>query len=127
MTQFRGKHSSREVPPFAGTFIASGGGGIRTLDGPKWPITVFETCFDPTETRIAKPDPRPCATLRHTERHIQPRTGPGAETAMALLDGTGVRMLIHDLAMELDRARALVLSRELGVASGLLASQPERW
>jgi hypothetical protein len=46
---------------------------------------------------------------------------------MALLDGTGVRMLIHDPAMELDRARALVLSRELGVASGLLASQPERW
>jgi hypothetical protein len=37
-----------------------------------------------------------------------------AETAMALLDGTGVRMLIHDPAMELDRACALVLSRELG-------------
>ena len=45
---------------------------------------------------------------------------------MALLDGTGVRMLIRDPAMELDRARALVLARELGVASGLLASQPER-
>ncbi len=49
-----------------------------------------------------------------------------ADTAMALLDGTGVRMLIHDPAMELDRARALVLAGELGVASGLLASQPER-
>jgi len=49
-----------------------------------------------------------------------------ADTAMALLDGTGVRMLIHDPAMEPDRARALVLARELGVASGLLASQPER-
>ena len=49
-----------------------------------------------------------------------------AETAMALLDGTGVRMLINDPAMELDRARALVLSRELGVTSGLLACQPER-
>jgi hypothetical protein len=41
---------------------------------------------------------------------------------MVLLDGTGVRTLIHDPAMELDRARA----RELGVASGLLASQLER-
>ena len=49
-----------------------------------------------------------------------------ADTAMALLDGTGVRMLIHDPAMELDRARALVLARELEVASGLLAFQPER-
>jgi hypothetical protein len=45
---------------------------------------------------------------------------------MALLNETGVRMLIHDPAMKLDRARALVLARELGVASGLLASQPER-
>jgi hypothetical protein len=52
--------------------------------------------------------------------------GAVADTAMALLDGTGVRMLIHDPAMELDRACALVLARELGVASGLLASQPER-
>jgi hypothetical protein len=49
-----------------------------------------------------------------------------ADTPMAMLDGTGVRMLIHDPAMELDRARSLVLSRELGLASGLLASQPER-
>jgi hypothetical protein len=49
-----------------------------------------------------------------------------ADTPMAMLDGTGVRMLIHDSAMKLDRARALVLSRERGVASGLLASQPER-
>jgi hypothetical protein len=49
-----------------------------------------------------------------------------ADTAMALLDGTGVWMLIHDPVMELDRARALVLAGELGVASGLLASQPER-
>jgi hypothetical protein len=45
---------------------------------------------------------------------------------MALLDGTGVRMLIHDPAMELDRACALVLARALGVAPGLLAPQPER-
>lgn len=49
-----------------------------------------------------------------------------ADAAMALLDRTGVRMLIHDPAMELDRARALVLARELGAASGLLASQPEQ-
>jgi hypothetical protein len=49
-----------------------------------------------------------------------------ADTAMALLDGTGVRMLIHDPAMELDRACALVLARALGVAPGLLAPQPER-
>jgi hypothetical protein len=45
---------------------------------------------------------------------------------MAPLDGTGVRMLIHDPAMELDRALALVLTRELGMASGLLTSQPEQ-
>ena len=49
-----------------------------------------------------------------------------ADAAMALLDRTGVRMLIHDPAMELDRARALVLAREPGAASGLLASQPEQ-
>jgi hypothetical protein len=35
-------------------------------------------------------------------------------------------MLIHDPALKLDRARALVLTRKLGVASGLLAFQPER-
>ena len=49
-----------------------------------------------------------------------------ADTAMALLDGTGVRMLIHDPAVKLDRARAIVLAREPGVASGLLAFHPER-
>src|SRR5436305_10144494 len=27
-----------------GSSVASGGGGIRTLVGPKWPETVFETC-----------------------------------------------------------------------------------
>jgi hypothetical protein len=36
------------------------------------------------------------------------------------------KMPIHDPAVELDRARALGLARELGVASGLLAFQPER-
>ena len=41
-----------------------------------------------------------------------------ADTAMSLLDGTGVRILIHDPALELDRARALVLARDLGVAPG---------
>jgi hypothetical protein len=37
-----------------------------------------------------------------------------ADKAMAMLDGTGVRMLIHDPAMELDRARALVLFPRAG-------------
>ena len=67
----------------------------------------------------------PCPSA--AQNNVAAAHGTVAETAMALLDGTGVRMLIHDPAMELDRARALVLSRKLGVASGLLASQPERW
>ncbi len=46
-----------------------------------------------------------------------------ADTAMALLDGTGVRMLIRDPAMEIDRIRALVahvLSAELGIEESAL-------
>ena len=43
---------------------------------------------------------------------------------MSLLDGTGVRMLIHDPAMELDRARALVLAREPGGGVRLLHLSP---
>jgi hypothetical protein len=40
--------------------------------------------------------------------------------------GTADVAAVADTAMELDRARALVLARELGVASGLLAFHPER-
>jgi AcrR family transcriptional regulator len=46
-----------------------------------------------------------------------------ADTAMALLDGTGVRMLIRDPAMEVERIRALVahvISAELGVEESAL-------
>ena len=61
------------------------------------------------------------------KREVRNRRRRGrVDTAMAPLDGTGVRMLIHDPAMELDRAGALVIARQLGVASGLLASQLER-
>ena len=52
-----------------------------------------------------------------------------ADVAMALLDGAGVRALIRDPAMDVEAARTLVAERlaaELGVASGLLASQPEQ-
>ena len=46
-----------------------------------------------------------------------------ADLAMALLDGTGVRALIQDPAMEVDAARALVarqLAAELGLEPGAL-------
>jgi BetI-type transcriptional repressor, C-terminal len=52
-----------------------------------------------------------------------------ADIATAMLDGAGVRMLIRDPAMQLERTRALVaetLARELGVGPGVLASSRDQ-
>jgi hypothetical protein len=52
-----------------------------------------------------------------------------ADFATAMLDGAGVRMLIRDPAMQLERTRALVaetLARELGMGPGVLASSRDQ-
>ena len=52
-----------------------------------------------------------------------------ADLAMALLDGTGVRALLSDPAMDVEQARALVAERlgaELGVETAALAMEPPR-
>ena len=52
-----------------------------------------------------------------------------ADLAMALLDGTGVRALLSDPAMDVEQARALVAERlgaELGVEAAALAMEPPR-
>jgi BetI-type transcriptional repressor, C-terminal len=52
-----------------------------------------------------------------------------ADIATAMLDGAGVRMLIRDPAMQLERTRAIVaetLARELGVGPGVLASSRDQ-
>ncbi len=51
--------------------------------------------------------------------------GAAADLALALLDGAGVRALISDPAMDVERARGLVVSRlaaALGIAPELLAA-----
>jgi AcrR family transcriptional regulator len=52
-----------------------------------------------------------------------------ADLAMALLDGTGVRALLSDPAMDVEQARALVAERlgpELGVEAAALVMEPPR-
>jgi AcrR family transcriptional regulator len=52
-----------------------------------------------------------------------PDPGAVADHAMALLDGVGIRALLHDPTMDLERARrfvAEVLARELGVDAAAL-------
>jgi AcrR family transcriptional regulator len=52
-----------------------------------------------------------------------------ADIAMALLDGTGIRALIRDPAMDVGRARAVVwdaLVTELGIDASRLAGRPAR-
>lgn len=53
--------------------------------------------------------------------------GELADLAVAVIDGAGVRALVRDPALGVDRARALVaglLERELGLDAGTLASDP---
>ncbi len=53
--------------------------------------------------------------------------GELADLAVAVIDGAGVRALVRDPALAVDRARALVagmLERELGLDAGALASDP---
>ena len=53
--------------------------------------------------------------------------GELADLAVAVIDGAGVRALVRDPALGVDRARALVaglLERELGLDAGALASDP---
>ena len=52
--------------------------------------------------------------------------GAAADLALALLDGAGVRALISDPAMDVERARGLVVSRlaaALGIAPDALAAR----